>query len=138
MTEVKKTVARKAFEFTKSYEEVELAGKTYKIEFNDEKVLQYNKNFDKFQKESQRIHKIDAAEMPVKEQQGLFFEMQKLVEGLVKELLGEDAYGELYAASGNSLIGMMDVVVYLSDVVGERMEHIQSDRKNKYLVKPKK
>ena len=137
MTEQKKTVARKAFEFTKSYETVDIAGKEYKIEFNDEKVLQYTKSFDKFHTETQKIDSVDVKSLTVAKQEELFYTMQGLVKSITEELLGEGTYAELYELSGKSVIGMIDVVMYLSEVVGDRMTQIRDEKKSKYTAKKK-
>ncbi len=131
-------MTRKAFEFKKSYEEVDLAGNVYRIEFTDEKVLQYNKSFDKFYRESKKLSKIDIKNSSVEEQHDLFYNMQKLVKKVTEQLLGEGTYDTLYEASGNSLMNMIDMVEYLSEIVEEKARHIQEDRKNKYLIKKNK
>src|SRR5690625_3867955 len=97
------SVARK-FEFKKSYEEVEIAGNTYKIEFTDEKLIQYNKNFDEFHVESKRISEVDTTKMNSKEKEDLFKEIQDITKKVVEELLGKGTYKELYEASGKSLM----------------------------------
>lgn len=130
-------MTRKAFQFKKTYEEVELADNVYRIEFTDDKVLQYNKSFDKFHKESKKLNQIDVTKITVDEQQELFGKMQDLVKKVTEELLGKGSYDTLYEASGNSLMNMIDMVVYLSEVVGEKTEAIREDRKNKYLIKKK-
>lgn len=131
-------MTRKAFQFKKTYEEVDIAGNVYQIEFTDDKVLQYNKSFDKFYTESKRINEIDVKKITVEEQQDLFKEMQGLVKKVTEELLGKGSFDALYAASGNSLMNMIEVIEYLSEVVGEKVQRIQKDRKNKYLIKKKK
>lgn len=131
-------MTRKAFEFKKSYEEVDLAGNTYRIEFTDEKILEYNKSFDEFYKESKELGKLDIKNSTVEQQHELFYDMQKLVKNITDQLLGEGAYEALYEASGNSLMNMIDMVEYLSEVVEEKSRHIREDRKNKYLAKKKK
>lgn len=131
-------MTRKAFQFKKSYEEVEIAGETFQIEFTDDKVLQYNKSFDKFYQETKKLNKIDVSASNVEEQHELFGKMQDLVKRVTEELLGKGSYTKLYAASGSSLINMIEMVEYLSEVVGEKTERIREDRKNKYLINKKK
>lgn len=131
------TVARK-FDFNKSYEEIEIAGKTYQIEFNDEKMIQYNKSFDKFYKESKRLSAIDASKLDPEKQEELFREMQGLTKSIVEELLGKDTYDPLYETAGNSLINIIEMVEYLSEIVGEKSEKIREDKKKKYIVNKKK
>lgn len=131
-------MTRKAFEFKKSFEEVEIAGNVYQVDFSDEKIAQYHKSFEHFHKESQRIKAIKAEDLPAEEQRGLFGEMQDLVKNVVEELLGKGSYAELYAASGNSIINMLELVTYLGEVINEKTQKINEGRKKKYIVNKKR
>lgn len=126
------------FDFNKSYEEVEIAGKEYNIEFNDDKLLEYSKAFDKFYVDVKKIDKIDTEKLEVEKQKELFNEMQELIRGIISILLGDDAFDEIYKASGKSTMNMISVIEFLSDIVGEKMEKIQKSRKSKYIPKKSK
>lgn len=128
----------RSFDFNKSYEEVTISGNDYRIEFNDAKMIEYNKTFDKFYVESKEMKEIDTEKLSIKEQEDLFIQMQALTKKTVETLLGEGSYDVLYEASGHSLMNMIEMIEYLSDVIGEKMERIQSDRKRKYTVKKKR
>lgn len=130
------TVARK-FDFNKSYEEIEISGENYRIEFNDEKMTQYTKSFDKFYTETKAINEIDTSELTPNEQIDTFKKMQEITKGIVEELLGEGSYSRLYEASGKSLMNIIEMVEYLSDIVGEKSEKLRADKKKKYLVNKK-
>lgn len=125
----------KRFEFKKSYEEVELAGKTYKIEFNDEKLLEYNKAFDNFYQEIQDINKIDTSDMDAEEQEEIFKDMQKIIKSITDVILDVGSYDTLYEQSGQSIMNMISMIEFLSDVVGERMEQTREEKKQKYVKK---
>lgn len=127
-------MTRKAFEFKKSFEEVEVAGNVYQVDFSDEKIAQYQKSFEHFYKESQRIKAIDVKDLSAERQTGLFTEMQDLVKRVVEELLGKESYADLYKASGNSLINMLELIQYLGEVIQEKTEKINEGRKKKYIV----
>ena len=126
------------FEFNKSYEEFTIADKDYKMEFNDEKMVEYNKAFDKFYVESKRINEIDTKDITPKKNEEVFKEMKELTKGVINTLLYEGVYEELYEASGRSLINLIEMVEFLSEIVGEKMERIRNDKKKKYIVKKKK
>ena len=125
----------KKFDFNKSYEEIEIAGEEYRIEFNDEKLLEYSKAFDKFYQETQDINKIDTSDMDVEEQEESFKEIQKTIKTMIDVILGVGAYDTLYEQSGQSIMNMISMIEFLSDVVGDKMEQIQGDRKKKYIKK---
>lgn len=125
----------KKFEFKKSYEEVELAGKVYKIEFNDERLLVYMKVFDKFYTKSNELHEIEAEKLDIKAQEKVLSEMAEMIKEILDLLLGQGAYDELYKESGQSVINMVDVVLFVGDVVGERMEQSREKKKQEYVKK---
>lgn len=131
-------MTRKAFSFKKSYEEVELAGKVFKIEFTDDDLLRYQKKFDHFYVEAKRLNEIDTSGMDVAEQEETFNEMIALTKSLVEELLGKGSFEFLYEASGKSMFNMLDAIEYLSEIVGDKLERTQRERKEKYLVKKKR
>lgn len=125
----------KKFEFKKSYEEVELAGKVYKIELNDERLLVYMKAFDKFYTKSNELHEIETEKLDIKAQEEVLNEMAEMIEEILDLLIGEGAYDELYKKSGQSVINMVDVVLFVGDVVGERMEQSREEKKQQYVKK---
>lgn len=125
----------KKFEFKKTYEEVELAGKVYKIEFNDERLLVYMKAFDKFHTKSNELHEIETEKLDIKKQEEVLSEMAEMIKEILDLLLGKGAYDELYEKSGQSVINMVDVVVFVGDVVGERMEQSREEKKQQYVKK---
>ena len=128
----------KKFEFKKSHEDLEIAGKEYRLEFNDAKLIEYNKSFDEFYQESKRLNQIDETKLTTNEQLDLFEDMKKMVKDILEILLGEGSFEELYEASDRSLINMMDVIMYLSEVVEEKMQNIRDKKKEKYLPKKSK
>lgn len=125
----------KKFEFKKSYEEVELAGEIYKIELNDERLLVYMKAFDKFYTKSNELHEIETEKLDIKTQEEVLNEMAEMIEEILDLLLGQGAYDELYKKSGQSVINMVDVVLFVGDVVGERMEQSREEKKQQYVKK---
>lgn len=129
---------RKAFQFKKTYEEVEIAGETYQVDFSDESVNRYNKSFIEFYEETKRINAVDVSKLSVEKQSEMFGEMQELVKGVVNELLGRGSYETLYDASGKSLMNMIEMIEYLSEVVGDKTQKIREGRKKKYLVNKQK
>lgn len=126
------------FDFNKSYEEFAIAGKDYKMEFNDEKMIEYNKSFDKYYTESKKINEMDTTNFTAKENEKVFKVMQDLTFEIIDTLLFKDASKELYEASGRSLYNLIEMVEFLSEIVGEKMEKIRNDKKKKYIVKKNK
>lgn len=131
-------MTRKAFEFKKSYEEIEVAGITYQVDFSDEKIVQYYDEFEKYSKRAIEISEIDTSKITKEEEMKLFKEAQGLAEDLVDLMLGKGEYAKLYEMSGRSTINMTNLISYLKDVINEFSKNIQNERKDKYLVKKKR
>lgn len=130
--------AIRKFDFSKSFEEVEINGSIYKVGFNDSDVLRYTTEFDRFYVKSKEINNKDSVNMTVDEQKEMFAEMQELTKTVVEEILGKGTYKKLYEQSGESLMNILEMVEYLSDVVGDRVKQIKMDKKKKYVVDKKR
>lgn len=125
------------FEFGKSYEEVEIAGKIYKIDFTDAKVKEYQFAIHDYYKEAQELRKVDVEKLTPEEQQEKFVEAMELQRKFIDIILGEGAFDELYEKSGESSQNMVALVEFLAEVIGERVQKLKEKQKNKY-VRPKK
>ena len=125
------------FEFGKSYEEVEIAGKIYKIDFTDAKVKEYQFAIHDYYKEAQELRKVDVEKLTPEEQQEKFVEAMELQRKVIDIILGEGAFDELYEKSGESSQNMVALVEFLAEVIGERVQKLKQKQKNKY-VRPKK
>lgn len=128
----------KRFDFNKTYEEVDIAGEIFQIEFNDQKIELYMKKIDFFRKESVRLNKIDTSKLSSDEQLEVFSEMQAVTKDMIEAFIGENTYDPLYEKAGNSLMNMLDLAIYLADVVDARTKKEQADRKKKYVNKSNK
>lgn len=123
------------FKFGKSYEEVEIAGETYEIRFDDEKIYEYHEAFEDFVKKSNEIEKLNHEEVSTEEVKEAHKDTLEMIEEVLDIILGEGAYEVLYEQSGKSTIEMIELMGFISDVVGESIESIREDRKNKYVKK---
>lgn len=128
----------KKFNFKKSYEEVEIAGEVYQIEFNDDKQKEYLRTIDRFHLESKRLHKIETKDMNTEEKEALYVEIQELTKETLEMFIGEGTYETVYEQAGRSTDNMIDVVMFVADVLDERMKRKRQDMKKKYVTKPKK
>lgn len=130
------------FNFEKTHKDIDVAGKIYTVEFNDDAQLRYQKAIKVFQKDSTALQKhadkIDLIEGSDEEIDKMN-EMQKnTVKKLIETYLGEGAFDELYEKSGRSVINLMSLVYYLIDLYrSEETEKIKNTR-DKYLNNVKK
>ncbi|MFC5773689.1 hypothetical protein [Ectobacillus antri] len=123
------------FEFAKAYEEVEIAGKTYRIDFADDKVEQYQKGFKDFYAEAQKLEVLDVEHLTDEEQKHVIDNQKDLVKRFTNQLLGEDAFEELYEKAGRSMLNMFDLLAYIADIMKEKTEQSRIEKKSKYVKK---
>lgn len=128
----------RTFEFKKTYEEIKINDKTYKIEFNDDKINEYQKAFENFYFKSQEKQKIDINKLNKEEEKQFIEESVQLAKEALETLLGEGTYDILYEESGRSLINMVDLISFLADIVNEKTSQEKQKRVDKYLKNKKK
>lgn len=126
------------FEFKKTYEEIEIAGDVYKIDVSDQKLREYQIEFYEFYKESQRLGEIDTNKLSIEEQQKIFDETLEIVKKVVEKLLGAGSFEKLYAASGGSVMNMIDLVNYLGEVFQEKLNNAKQKKRVEYLKHKKR
>ncbi|PEW91863.1 MULTISPECIES: hypothetical protein [Bacillus] len=125
----------KKFEFKKTYEEVEIAGKVFRIDLNDDKVFEYQESFNKYGKEMQEDSSSDIESFGKEEQKEFFDKQLQRIKEVIEIMLGKDSFEHIYEASGRSIINLAELVTYLSDLIGEKTVNIRDEKKKKY-VKP--
>lgn len=123
------------FEFKKSYEELEIAGKVYRMRFDDEKLLEYHEAFDEFYQDTKKMQEVETEDMEHEELLDTYKEIREMSKKILDTVLGEGAYDELYEKSGQSTMGMVDVINFVSDAVGDGMEKVRNKKKQNYIKK---
>lgn len=122
----------KKFEFKNTQEEIEIAGEKYSIDFSDDAIIRYNKEFEQFYMKSQDIQSVDVSKLTGPEQANQFNEMRELTKGVTEELLGEGTFEPLYEKSGKSLINMVEVLNFLAEHVSEKLSKLKEKELKKY------
>lgn len=125
----------KKFEFKKTYEEVEIAGKVFRIDLNDDKVFEYQESFNKYGKEMQEDSGANIESFGKEEQKEFFDKQLQRIKEVIEIMLGKDSFEHIYEASGRSIINLAELVTYLSNLIGEKTVNIRDEKKKKY-VKP--
>lgn len=125
-------MAIKKFEFKKTYEEIDLAGRVFKIDFSDNAILEYNRKMEHFYIEAQKMAKPDVSDLSRTEQIELFNKSKELAKGTADSILGDGAFEYLYEQSGNSLINMMDALYFLGEVISEELAKIKQKEVQKF------
>lgn len=127
----------RTFEFGKSYEEVDIAGKTYQIDMSDKAIKEYQIAINKYHKEAQKLESVEISKLDFEEQKVKFNEAMQLQKNFIETILGKGTFDELYEKSGQSSSNMIDLVVFLGEVVGERVQKLKEKQLNRYLKNKK-
>ncbi|WP_342045916.1 hypothetical protein [Bacillus sp. OTU530] len=125
----------KKFQFEKVYEEVEIGDKVYRVDFSDDKALEYRAKFNKFYKEAQELEKTDLDTLSDEEQLAIFHKNRENMKEITDVILGEGAFDELYELSGRSTANYMQLLLFLGKVVAEKTEKVKEDARKKYVKK---
>ncbi|QIW21332.1 hypothetical protein [Bacillus thuringiensis] len=128
------------FNFEQTYKEVDVAGKLYRVDFDDAALTKYQKAFKRFDKEikvvTDSIVNFDAATDEVIEETA---EKQKeVVKAIVETFLGEGSFEELYEKAGKSSTNLMSLVHYLNELYIDEEKKKADNARDKYLSNVKK
>jgi|GEM_PF-1674604 len=125
------------FEFKKTFEEVEIAGKVYRIEFNDDKIREYQERLHSLRADAQELLNVDETKFTKEDREKHFEKEKQLICSVIDMLLGDGSFDELYEKSGRSIINMYDLVEFLAEIVNERSAQNMEEKRQQY-VKPKR
>lgn len=125
------------FEFGKAYEEIEINGKQYRVDFSDDKLKQYQDMFYRFYQEAQEIEQADIEKMTQEEQTALLDKQRQNMKTVTETMLGEGTFGELFELAGRSTWNYMRLIEFLAETIEERFNEIKEERRKKYVKKGK-
>ena len=123
------------FEFGKAYEEIEINGKQYRVDFSDDKLKQYQDMFYKFYQEAQEIEQADIEKMTQEEQTALLEKQRQNMKTVTETLLGEGTFEELFELAGRSTWNYMRLIEFLAEIIEQRFNEIKEERRKKYVKK---
>lgn len=124
----------KSFDFKKSYEDIKINDREYRIDLSDDKVKEYRKAFVEFYDQSIIINQENEKE---KDEDKMLERTKEIVGKAIDTILGEGSFSILYIESGKSLINMVDLVSFLTEIIKDKTEEFQAKHADKYLKKPK-
>jgi hypothetical protein len=125
------------FEFGKAYEEIEINGKQYRVDFSDDKLKQYQDMFYKFYQEAQEIEQADIEKMTQEEQTALLDKQRQNMKTVTETMLGEGTFDELFELAGRSTWNYMRLIEFLTEIIEQRFNEIKEERRKKYVKKGK-
>lgn len=128
------------FEFKKTYKEVDVAGKVYQVEFNDEAINKYQKSLKSFGKKTKEVQNLilDYDKATDEEIDNVMNKQKELVKHVVETFLGENTFDELYEKAGKSIGNLMSLVDYLNNLYIEEAKEKAEKAQAKYLANIKK
>lgn len=122
-------------EIKKSYEEVEIGNKVYRVDLGDDKVKEYQDFFNDYQKEAEKLEKTDVTKLSPSEQDEYRERSRELTKRTFDVILGQGAFEEIYELTGRSSIVMFDIISQVMDIINERSNEFKEKAKEYYTKK---
>ncbi|MED0946179.1 hypothetical protein [Bacillus mycoides] len=128
------------FNFEKTYKEVDVAGKLFKVEFNDDALNRYQKSLKRFKTSTEELQNAatDYEKTTDAEIDALSEKQKEITKDVVDTFLGDGAFEELYDIAGRSVANLLSLVHYLNDLYAEETLKKSSESQSKYLANLKK
>lgn len=123
------------FNFEKTYKEIEIGDKTYRMEMNDEAQERIQGLFEKGQKFAEEAKQLDTEKMTPEELKAMSAQQKDLAIEMVDTFLGDGTGAELYEVAGRSSINLMKLVRQLQTLFEEFMGESYEDEKKKFTKK---
>lgn len=138
MTQVQNNVFQ--FNFEKTYKEIDVAGKLYKVAFDDDSMLRYQVSFKEYESKVAEAQKIapDVMEATVEQLKEMAEKQKDLMKTAIEIFLGEETFEELYEKAGRSSINLIGLIDYMMTLVKEELESRTGEVNSKYLANVKK
>lgn len=128
------------FNFEKTYKEVDVAGKLFKVEFNDDALNRYQKSLKRFKASTNVLQNsiTDYEKATDEEIDALTVKQKEITKDVVDTFLGEGAFEELYDIAGRAVANLLGLVHYLQDIYVEESMKTSEKSQSKYLANLKK
>ncbi|MCU5020513.1 hypothetical protein OCD65_27935 [Bacillus paranthracis] len=138
MTQVQNNVFQ--FNFEKTYKEIDVAGKLYKVAFDDDSMLRYQVSFKDYEAKVQEAQQIapDYEKASIDEIKAVAEKQKELMKDAIEIFLGDDTFNELYEKAGRSSINLIGLIDYMMNLVKEELESRTGEVNSKYLANIKK
>lgn len=119
------------FEFNKSFEEIEVAGKQYKVSLKDEDRKKYQKQLKKFYDIVSKVKDTNEENIDFDEAIKLEDEVKVTTIETLNVTLGDGVGENLYDAADHQTEELFDIVWGIADIINERRQ----EKINKYTKK---
>ncbi|MBJ8031442.1 hypothetical protein [Bacillus cereus group sp. N21] len=128
------------FTFEKTYKEIDVAGKLYKVKFDDDSMPAYQEGFVAYEKKAQELKNgiVDFSKATTEELRASNAKQRELMKEAIELFLGEDTFEELYEKAGRSLMNLVSLIDYLTKIVEEELRSKTGSSLDEYLINSKK
>ncbi|HFJ9368561.1 MULTISPECIES: hypothetical protein [Bacillus cereus group] len=128
------------FDFEKTYKEIDVAGKVYKVAFDDDAMLKYQIASKEYEAKVQEVQNLvpDIEKASIEELKLLNEKQKELFKETIELFLGDDTFEELYEKAGRSVIQLTGLLDYLTGLVEEELKSQSASVQDKYLQNKKK
>ncbi|HDX9563601.1 hypothetical protein P4195_29470 [Bacillus thuringiensis] len=128
------------FDFEKTYKEIDVAGKVYKVAFDDDAMLKYQIASKEYEAKVQEVQDLvpDIEKASIEELKLLNEKQKELFKETIELFLGDDTFEELYEKAGRSVIQLTGLLDYLTGLVEEELKSQSASVQDKYLQNKKK
>jgi lysyl-tRNA synthetase class I len=120
------------FKFNNSYEEFKIGGKTYKVDFSDEKIKEYIKSIKEYESRAKELEERSKGDLSEEQQLQLIDDSLKELESFIDLVLGKGNFTEIYEASGKSMYNMQLFSEWLAVFLGENVQKKKGDAIKRY------
>ncbi|PEE04608.1 hypothetical protein [Bacillus pseudomycoides] len=128
------------FNFEKTYKEIDVAGKIYKVKFDDDSMITYQEGFVSYEKKAKELQDdtLDIREATAEELRAMNLKQRELMKEAIELFLGEDTFDELYEKAGRYLMNLVSLINYLTKIVEEELRSKAGNSLDEYLINSKK
>lgn len=129
-----KMTVQHTFEFGKTHiEEIKIGAKVYTIDMSDKNLREMQVKFNSYYQDYKELEAAHAKGIAEEDQFKYFDKAVQLMKGLVDGILGDGTGEELYKLSGESVLGMGELVDFLSNLIGEKLGGTKEQQRQKYV-----
>jgi hypothetical protein len=128
------------FTFEKTYKEIDVAGKLYKVNFDDDSIIKYQEGFLAYEKKAAEAKDMvtDFTKASIEEIKEVNAKQKEIMSEAIELFLGVDTFEELYEKSGRSLLNLFSLIDYLTNLVETELRNKAGNQLNEYLQNAKK
>jgi hypothetical protein len=128
----------KKFTFDQTYQEIEVAGEVYKIDFADEQLKAYQSAFSAFHAEMEQLAALKADEMTYEENIAALDKQKAIISKMINVIFGAGAFDKLYEKAGNSLYNIAKLLHFVGEEIRDATAAMNKEKRTKYIKAKKR